>query len=97
MIAGIVLGQAFFVWLKRREAQGKTPLLAREVLNSSEERNAVLAFLVAGALGSAISFLIPLYIQIVQGKTPLFTSVAIVPYALTVAAAAISPSGCTTV
>ncbi len=89
MVVGVVLGQAFFVWLKRREAQGKTPLLAREVLNSSEERNAVLAFLVAGALGAAISFLIPLYIQIVQGQTPLFTSVAIVPYALAVAAAAI--------
>ena len=89
IVAGIVLGQAFFMWIARREAQGKTPLLAREVLNSSEERNAVIAFLVAGALSSAISFLIPLYIQIVQGSTPLFTSVAIVPYALAVAAAAI--------
>ena len=59
------------------------------MLNSPEERNAVIAFLVAGALGSAISFLIPLYIQIVQGDTPLFTAVAIVPYALAVAAAAI--------
>jgi MFS family permease len=39
--------------------------------------------------GSAISFLIPLYIQIVQDRTPLFTSIAIVPYAITVAAAAI--------
>ncbi len=37
----------------------------------------------------AVSFLIPLYIQIVQGGTPLFTSVAIVPYAIAVAAAAI--------
>jgi MFS family permease len=89
MIFGVVLGQAFFVWLRRRETQGKTPLLAREVLNSSEERNAVLAFLVAGALGAAISFLIPLYIQIVQGRSPFSTSVAIVPYALAVAAAAI--------
>ena len=59
------------------------------MLKSPEERNAVIAFLVAGALSSAISFLIPLYIQIVQGDTPLFTAVAIVPYALAVAAAAI--------
>ena len=89
IVAGIVLGQAFFMWIARREAQGKTPLLAREVLNSPEERNAVIAFLVAGALSAAISFLIPLYVQIVQGNTPLFTAVAIVPYALAVAAAAI--------
>ncbi|MCB0228726.1 MAG: MFS transporter, partial [Anaerolineae bacterium] len=86
---GIVFGQAFFVWSEKRVATKKTPLLAMEVLDSSEERAAVIIFLVAGALGSVISFLIPLYIQIVQGRTPLFTSVAIVPYALAVAAAAI--------
>jgi MFS family permease len=89
LIGGVALGQAFFTWTASREKEGKTPLLHLEVLNSPEERNAVIAFLVAGGLGSAISFLIPLYIQIVQGGTPLFTSVAIVPYALAVAAAAI--------
>jgi MFS family permease len=86
---GIVFGQAFFAWSEKRVAQQKTPLLALEVLDSPEERAAVSTFLVAGALGSVIAFLIPLYIQIVQDGTPLFTSVAIVPYALTVAAAAI--------
>lgn len=89
LVLGVVFGQAFFTWTEQREKVGKTPLLALEVLNSPEERNAVFAFLVAGGLGSAISFLIPLYIQIVQGATPLFTSVTIVPYALAVALAAI--------
>jgi MFS family permease len=59
------------------------------VLDSPEEKNAVIAFLVAGALSTAVSFLIPLYIQIVMNRTPLFTGVAIVPYALAVAVAAI--------
>jgi MFS family permease len=86
---GIVFGQAFFVWSERRVADKKTPLLALEVLDSQEERAAVMAFLVAGGIGSVIAFLIPLYIQIVQDGTPLFTSVAIVPYALAVAGAAI--------
>lgn len=85
---GVVFGQAFFVWSERRVADQKTPLLAPEVTDSPEERAAVIAFLVAGALGSVVAFLIPLYIQIVQGGTPLFTSVAIVPYALAVAVAA---------
>ncbi|MCB0239168.1 MAG: MFS transporter, partial [Anaerolineae bacterium] len=58
---GIVFGQAFFVWSEKRVATKKTPLLAMEVLDSSEERAAVIIFLVAGALGSVISFLIPLY------------------------------------
>lgn len=89
LLLGVVLGQAFFAWSERRVAHKKTPLLALEVLDTPEERNAVYAFLVAGGLGSAISFLIPLYIQIVQDRTPFFTSIAIVPYAITVAAAAI--------
>ena len=32
LIIGVVLGQAFFMWIERREARGKTPLLHREVL-----------------------------------------------------------------
>jgi MFS family permease len=89
IVLGIVLGQGFFAWSHFRVAEKKTPLLALEVLDSDEELNAVIAFLVAGALGIAVSFLIPLYIQFVQDRTPLFTAVAIVPYALAVAAAAI--------
>jgi MFS family permease len=89
IILGVVLGQAFFSWSEKRIMVKKAPLLALEVLDSSEEKNAVLAFLVAGALSSAVSFLIPLYIQFVQGLTPLSTAIAIVPYAIAVAVAAI--------
>jgi len=89
IVLGILLGQGFFAWSHKRVADKKTPLLSLEVLDSSAEKNAVLAFLVAGALSTAVSFLIPIYIQFVQGGTPLFTAVAIVPYALAVALAAI--------
>jgi MFS family permease len=40
------------------------------------------------ALGPAVNFLIPLYIQIVQGGTSLQTSVAVIPYSLAIFAAA---------
>jgi MFS family permease len=89
ILAGIVLGQAFFVWSEKRVASDKSPLLAMEVLDSPEERNAVIAFLVAGGIGPAVGFLIPLYVQIVQDRSPLFSAVVIVPYALAIAAAAI--------
>jgi MFS family permease len=89
IILGILFGQAFFFWSHRRVAGGKRPLLAMEVLDSDEEKNAVVAFLVAGMLSLAISFLIPLYVQIVQGRTPLFSAVAILPYASAVAAAGV--------
>jgi len=83
------LGQGFFAWSRKRVADKKTPLLSLEVIDSPAEKNAVLAFLVAGALGTAVSFLIPIYIQFVQARTPLYTAVAIVPYTLAVAVAAI--------
>lgn len=86
---GIVFGQGFFAWSEKRMADGKTPLLAPEVLDSPEEQSAVYAFLVAGGLGPAVAFLIPLYIQIVQDRSPLFTAIAILPYTIAIAAAAI--------
>ena len=77
ILFGIVLGQAFFAWSNRRVATDKQPLLAMEVLDSREEKSAVIAFLVAGSLSLAVGFLIPLYVQIVQGRTPLASAGAI--------------------
>jgi MFS family permease len=89
VLAGLLLGQAFIGWSHRRVAADKQPLLAMEVVDSREERSALIAFLVAGSLGLAVGFLIPLYVQIVQGRTPLFSAVAIFPYSLAIAAAGI--------
>ena len=89
ILIGIVLGQSFFAWSNRRVAVDRQPLLAMEVLDSKEERNAVIAFLVAGSLSLAVGFLIPLYVQIVQHRTPLYSAVAILPYAIAIAAAGV--------
>jgi MFS family permease len=87
--AGIVVGQTFFTWSHQRAALGKAPLLALEVLDSRAERSAILALLMISALGPAVNFLIPLYVQIVQGRTSLQTSVAVIPYTLAITAAAV--------
>lgn len=89
ILLGIVTGQAFFAWTHYRVEKGKSPLLSLEVLDSRYERAAVYCLLVIGALGPAVNFLIPLYIQIVQGRTSLFTAVAVVPYTLAIATSAI--------
>ena len=90
MVFGLLLGQAFFAWSHQRAALGKTPLLSLEVLDSPHERSTIIALLIIGALGPAVNFLIPLYIQIVQGQTTLFTAVAVVPYTLSIAVSAIT-------
>lgn len=88
IIVGIVFGQAFFLWARRREAAGKSPLMPLALLASGEERAATISMLLIGALGPAVNFLIPLYIQIVQGRSSLQTAVATIPYSLAIFAAA---------
>jgi predicted MFS family arabinose efflux permease len=84
ILVGIVLGQAFFAWTRRRTANGGVPLVSLSVLGSSRERAAVYAMLIVVALEAAINFTVPLYIQIVQGRTPLDTSFAMMPFNITV-------------
>jgi predicted MFS family arabinose efflux permease len=84
IVFGIVLGQAFLSWTHRRRAAGKTPLLALEVIDSPQERAAVYALFAVVALEAALNFSVPLYIQIVQGRSPLATAIAMMPFNLTV-------------
>jgi len=84
IVLGVVLGQAFLTWTHRRQVAGKTPLLALEVIDSPEERCAVYALFAVVALEAALNFSVPLYIQIVQGRSPLATAVAMMPFNLTV-------------
>lgn len=84
IVTGILLGQLFFVWSRRREAGGRTALLPLQVLDSPQERAAVYAMFAVVALEAALNFSVPLYIQIVQGRSPLATAVAMLPFNLTV-------------
>jgi predicted MFS family arabinose efflux permease len=84
IVIGIALGQGFLSWTHRRQAAGKTPLLALEVIDSPQERAAVYAMFSVVALEAALNFSVPLYIQIVQGRSPLATAIAMMPFNLTV-------------
>lgn len=84
IVIGAVLMQAFVFWTRRRTASGKTPLVALEVLQSPTERAAVYAMFVVVALEGALNFSVPLYIQIIQGRTPIETAIAMLPFNLTV-------------
>lgn len=84
IVVGIVLGQGFFWWTARREAAGLTPLLPLQVIASPQERAAVYAMFAVVALEAALNFSVPLYIQIVQGRSPIATAVAMLPFNLTV-------------
>lgn len=84
VVLGLVLGQGFFLWTRRRTKAGKMPLVSLTVLGRGSERAAVYAMFIVVALEAALNFTVPLYIQIVQGRTPFDTSLAMMPFNLTV-------------
>ncbi len=84
ILVGISVFMAFFIWSHRQAAAGRTPLLALEVVDSPKEWVAVLTLFIVVAIEGAINFLVPLYIQILQGRSSAATSVAMMPFMLTV-------------
>jgi len=89
LVAGIIGIQLFIAWAQRRQIRHQTPLLALNVIESPREHAAVLAMMAIFMLANALTFLVPLYIQMVQGRSSLETAIAMIPYQLSVFAAAI--------
>ena len=84
VVVGVILGQLFFVRTRQRKAQGRVPLVDLDVLRHPTERAAVYAMFVIVAMEAAVNFTVPTYIQVVQGRTPFDTSLAMMPFNLTV-------------
>ena len=84
VVLGLVLGQLFFLWTRRHMQQGRVPLVDLRVLGSGRERSAVYAMFIIVAMEAAVNFTVPIYIQVVQGRTALDTALAMMPFNLTV-------------
>lgn len=84
IVVGVALLAAFLAWSHRRAARGRTPLIALEVVDSPLEWMTVAALFIIVGMEGAINFSVPLYIQIVQGSPAFQTSIAMMPFMLTV-------------
>lgn len=84
IVVGAAIVMSFFGWSHRLSKKGGTPLLALEVVDSAKEWATVVALFLIVATEGAINFTVPLYIQIVQGRSSAATSVAMMPFMLTV-------------
>lgn len=87
---GAVFLKLFLLWSRRVEASGGTPLVALDVFASPEERAALLSIFLIGVIGAAITFVIPLYIEVIQGRNSFYTAIAVIPFALAGFAAAVA-------
>ncbi|HMR33571.1 MAG TPA: MFS transporter [Geminicoccaceae bacterium] len=84
IVVGIALLQGFIAWTRRQLDTGRTPLLDLRIIRSGEERSAIFALFCVVALEAMLNFSVPLYIQVIQGRTPIETAIAMLPFNLTV-------------
>jgi MFS family permease len=84
IVVGVALLAAFLAWSHRQASARKTPLIALEVVDSPLEWMTVVALFIIVGMEGAINFSVPLYIQIVQGSPAFQTSIAMMPFMLTV-------------
>lgn len=78
VLCGAVLIKLVLIWMRRRRVGGS--LSAIQLLNAPVQRSMLLSIFTIGAVSSAVTFLIPLYIEIVQGRSSLHTAYALVPF-----------------
>lgn len=86
---GGLLLKTFLGWSRICIERGRAPLVAPELLGSAREWSVLLGIFAIGAIGAGVTFLIPLYLEVVQGRNSFYTALALIPFTVTSFAAAI--------
>jgi MFS family permease len=84
LVVGVVFFQWFFRWTRGRMDDGRVPLFSLDVLKSNKERAVTYCMAIMLFVGTAASFLLPLYMQTVQGFSGIKTSLSIIPYTISI-------------
>ena len=84
LVVGAVFLQQFFRWTRKRMDAGEPVWFNRDVIKERSERAVVACMSIMLFVGTAASFLLPLYMQVVQGFSGIKTSLSIVPYTLSI-------------
>lgn len=84
IILGLIGGQLFFLWVGKRQREGAPRIFDLRVLASGTELAITVCMSIMLFVGTAANFLIPLYMQVVQGLTGIQTSFSIIPYTISI-------------
>jgi MFS family permease len=83
-VAAVIFAQLFISrTLKRMEAQ-QVPLVNLDIVRDPSERATVTVMGLMLFVGTAVSFLMPLYMQVVQGFVGIQVSFAVIPYTISI-------------
>jgi MFS family permease len=88
MVVGAICLVAFRSWERRREELDRTPLVHLALLGKRHLRAGLVALLNQNTILMGIFFVVPLYLQVVQGYDALDTGIAMLPVSVTMLIAA---------
>lgn len=84
ILLGLIGGQVFFSWIRKRQDAKLPRIFDLRVLASSSELAITACMAIMLFVGTAANFLIPLYMQMVQGRSGIETSFSLIPYTLSI-------------
>ena len=84
LLAGLILLILFFIHQGKKTAAGKVPLLNLKVVKGAKAHATLIVMSIMLFVGTATSFLMPLYMQMVRGLDGLQTSLSVVPYTISI-------------
>ena len=84
ILLGLIAGQLFFRWIRKRQDAKLSRIFDLRVLASRSELSVTACMGLMLFVGTAANFLIPLYMQMVQGLSSIETSFSIIPYTLSI-------------
>jgi EmrB/QacA subfamily drug resistance transporter len=88
MMAGLFLLWLFFRYQRRLERGGKEPLIAPSLLQNRQLTGGLITFLFLFLIQAGIFFIVPLFLSVVLGMSPIETGVRLLPLSLTLLVAA---------
>jgi len=88
-LAGLFVIELFFAWERRREAEGKEPLVSPALLQNKQLTGGVTMFFFQYLVQAGFFFVVPLYLSVTLGLSALATGARLLPLSVTLLAAAI--------
>jgi len=83
-VASVIFAQLFLARTRKRMDEQKVPLVNLDIVRDRSERATVTVMGLMLFVGTAVSFLMPLYMQVVQGFVGIQVSLAVIPYTISI-------------
>ena len=83
-VAAVIFAQLFLSRTRKRMAEQRVPLVNLDIVGTRSERATVTVMGLMLFVGTAVSFLMPLSMQVVQGFVGIQVSFAVIPYTISI-------------